>query len=169
MICCVCKQNYNKLENDQLEKIWLTFYYICLQKFHKIWQREVYTCEPVCFMQSSITRIWRILFLRFVFSFCRTEYIWEIPTIQRLLAWLWNSPLCSLCCVSRNERLQGERYAWFNASISHQNSITLTFSLLMAVWIEEKKQKLKFQIIFALGNCFTTTALLFVSLERPLI
>ena len=113
--------------------------------------------------------IFKILFLRFVFSFCRTEYIWEIPTIQRLLAWLWNSPLCSLCCVSRNERLQGERYAWFNASISHRNSITLPFSLLMAVWTKEKKHKPKSQIIFALGNCFTTTALLFVSLERPLI
>ena len=113
--------------------------------------------------------VFKILFLRFVFSFCRTEYISEIPTIQRLLAWLWNSPLWSLCCVSRNERLQGEQYAWFNTSISHWNSITLPFSLLMAVWTEEKKQKPKFQIIFALGNCFTTTALLFVSLERPLI
>ena len=112
--------------------------------------------------------VFKILFLRFVFSFCRTEYISEIPTIQRLLAWLWNSPLWSLCCVSRNERLQGEQYAWFNASISHWNSVTLPFSLLMAVWTEEKKQKPKFQIIFASG-IFTTTALLFVSLERPLI
>ena len=33
---------------------------------------------------------------------------------------------------------------------------------------EETKTK-KFQIIFALGICFTATALLFVSLERPLI
>ena len=110
--------------------------------------------------------IFKILLLRFVFSFCKTEYIWEIPTIQRLLAWLWNSSLCWLCCVSRDER---ERYAWFNASISHRNSNALLFSLLMAVWTEEKKHKPKFQIIFALVNCFTTTALLFVNLERPLI
>ena len=130
----------------------------------------------ICLLHAVLNNSYLILFLifkillsRFVFSFCRTEYIWEIPTIQRLLAWLWNSPLCSLCCVSRNERLQGERYAWFNASISHRNSITLPFSLLMAVWTEEKKHKPKSQIIFALGNCFTTTALLFVSLERPLI
>ena len=98
--------------------------------------------------------IFKILLLRFVFSFCRTEYIWEIPTIQRLLAWLWNSPFCLLCRISRDERRQGERYAWFNASISHRNSLTLPFSLLMAIWTEKKKQKPESQVALQPLPCF---------------
>ena len=73
--------------------------------------------------------------------------------------------------VSRNERVQGEWYAWFNTRISHCNSITLLY-LFHSLWLygeERRNLKPKFQIMFELGICFTTTTLLFVSLERPLI
>ena len=73
-------------------------------------------------------------------------------------------------CCAHYVAYQGERYASFNTSTSHRNSITLLYYLLlMAIWTVEEKQKAKFQIIFALRICFMTLALLFVCLERPLI
>ena len=116
---------------DRLEKLWVAVCCICWRNLTK-YDKEKFiianlfaSFSPQYLISDFIFNTQDIVFM--FCSFFLQNCIYLRNTNNSKTTWVTMKPLCSLCCVSWNGRLQGKRYIWFNNNLSHWNFVTLLY------------------------------------------